>query len=65
MARELALPLDVRVAVHTGHAPPDTVDGFLRPLLADSAKRRGNSEAPLFNSRMFDGSTLPPEENLR
>src|SRR5215212_11410153 len=64
MARELAAPLDVLVAVHTDHAPPDSVDGFLRPLLADSGRRRANGEGPLFNSHMFDGSTLPLEENL-
>ena len=52
------------VAVHTDHAPPDSVDGFLRPLLADSGRRRANGEGPLFNSHMFDGSTLPLEENL-
>ena len=65
MTRELAGPLDVLVAVHTDHAPPDTVDGFLRALIADSARRRGDGEGPLFNSHMFDGSTLPLEENLR
>ena len=65
MARELAAPLDVLVAVHTDHAPPDTVDGFLLPLLAESAARHGRGEPPLFNSHMFDGSTLPLEENLR
>ena len=64
MARELAGPLDVLAAVHTDHAPPDSVDGFLRPLIADSARRRGDGDGPLFNSHMFDGSTLPLEENL-
>src|SRR5829696_8014523 len=64
MARELAGPLDVLVGVHTDHAPPSDVDGFLRPLLADSVRRRQNGGAPLFNSHMFDGSTLTLEENL-
>src|SRR3712207_401084 len=32
MAREPATPLGVLVAVHTDHTPPDSVDGFLRPL---------------------------------
>src|SRR5215218_6323670 len=64
MARELAARLDVLVAVHTDHAPPDSVDGFLRPLIADSTARRGRGEPPLFHSYMFDGSTLPLEENL-
>jgi fructose-bisphosphate aldolase class II len=65
MARELAAPLDVLVGVHTDHAPPDSLDGFLQPLIADSAARRGRGEPPLFNSHMFDGSTLPLDENLR
>jgi fructose-bisphosphate aldolase class II len=65
MARELAAHLDVAVAVHTDHAPPDTVDGFLRPLIADSARRHERGEQPLFNSHMFDGSTLPLDDNLR
>src|SRR3954466_16377860 len=55
MTRELAAPLDVLVAVHTDHAPPDTVDGFLRPLPAESARRHARKEPPLFSSHMFDG----------
>jgi fructose-bisphosphate aldolase class II len=58
-ARELDFP--GYVALHTDHCPPEHVDGFLRPLL-DASRERGE---PLFNSHMFDGSTLPLEENLR
>jgi fructose-bisphosphate aldolase class II len=65
LARELAERVDVVVGVHTDHAPPDAVDGFLRPLLADAARRRAHGDRPLFNSHMFDGSTLPLDENLR
>jgi fructose-bisphosphate aldolase, class II len=54
LAREVAAELPVHVALHTDHCPPEQVDTFLRPLL----------ERPLFNSHMFDGSTLPLEENL-
>src|SRR3954466_5060108 len=64
LTRELAAGLDVLVAVHSDHAPPDTVDGFLRPLLAESARRHARNEPPLFSSHMFDGSTLPLTENL-
>src|SRR4051794_13162697 len=64
MARELAAPLGVLVAVHSDHAPPDSVDAFLRPLIADSRARRDRGEPPLFNSHMFDGSTLPLADNL-
>jgi fructose-bisphosphate aldolase class II len=65
MAHELADRVPVLVALHTDHAPPDAVDTFLRPLLADSARRRRNGEPPLFNSHMFDGSSLPLDDNLR
>jgi fructose-bisphosphate aldolase class II len=65
MAHEVAARLPVAIGLHTDHAPPAAVDGFLRPLLADAALRRGRGQAPLFNSHMFDGSTLPLEDNLR
>jgi fructose-bisphosphate aldolase class II len=64
-AREVASDYDVLVALHTDHCPPDQVDAFVRPLLAESLRRRERGEPPVFNSHMFDGSTLPLEENLR
>jgi fructose-bisphosphate aldolase class II len=54
----------VFVALHTDHCPPDQVSSFVRPLLAVSSARVDVGEQPLFNSHMFDGSTLPLEENL-
>ncbi|HEX5192029.1 MAG TPA: class II fructose-bisphosphate aldolase [Solirubrobacteraceae bacterium] len=54
----------VLVALHTDHCPPDKLDDFLRPLLAESLARRQRGEQPLFHSQMFDGSTLPLEQNL-
>jgi fructose-bisphosphate aldolase, class II len=53
------------VALHTDHCPPDQLDAFVRPLLAESLRRRERGEPPLFNSHMFDGSSLPLEANLR
>jgi fructose-bisphosphate aldolase class II len=53
-AHELAARVDVSIALHTDHCPPAHVDDFLLPLIAT---RR-------FNSHMFDGSTLPLDENL-
>jgi fructose-bisphosphate aldolase class II len=64
-AREVAGDYDVLVALHTDHCPPDQVDAFVRPLLAESLRRRERGEPPVFNSHMFDGSTLPLERNLR
>src|SRR4051812_1606015 len=64
-AHEVAEAYSVTIALHTDHCPPDQLDGFLRPLVAESAARRRRGQRPLFNSQMFDGSTLPLEENLR
>jgi fructose-bisphosphate aldolase class II len=64
MAHELARELPVAIALHTDHCPPGQVDAFLRPLIADSLERRARGEPALFNSHMFDGSTLPLDENL-
>jgi fructose-bisphosphate aldolase class II len=65
MARELAGEWPVRIALHTDHCPPSQVDAFLRPLIEASVQLRAAGEPPLFGSHMFDGSTLPLEENLR
>jgi fructose-bisphosphate aldolase, class II len=64
-AHEAARRYGVFVALHTDHCPPDQLDSFVRPLLAESIRRRERGEPPLFNSHMFDGSTLPLAENLR
>ena len=55
----------VLVALHTDHCPPAHVDDWLRPLLAESRRRVEHGATPLFHSHMFDGSTLPLDENLR
>jgi fructose-bisphosphate aldolase class II len=54
----------VTVGLHTDHCPPDQLDTFIRPLIAATRSRRERGERPLFNSHMFDGCTLPLEENL-
>jgi fructose-bisphosphate aldolase, class II len=53
------------VGLHTDHCPPDRVDSFLRPLLAISQERVARGDTPLFQSHMWDGSSLPLDENLR
>jgi fructose-bisphosphate aldolase class II len=55
----------VLVALHTDHCPPAHVDDWLHPLLAESQRRVERGATPLFHSHMFDGSTLPLDENLR
>jgi fructose-bisphosphate aldolase, class II len=64
LAHELAASCPVGIVVHTDHCMPKELDGFLRPLLAASLERAARGESPLFHSHMFDGSTLPLEENL-
>jgi fructose-bisphosphate aldolase class II len=53
------------VGLHTDHCPPGRVDSFLRPLLTISQERVANGDMPLFQSHMWDGSSLPLDENLR
>ena len=64
MARELGERVPVSVAVHTDHCPPGLLETFLEPLIAASEARVRDGGDPLFNSHMFDGSTLALEENL-
>src|SRR5215207_6429192 len=64
-ARLLAARYPVAIALHTDHAPPDRFGAFVRPLIDDSRRRVAAGEPPLFNSHMFDGSTLALEDNLR
>jgi fructose-bisphosphate aldolase class II len=54
----------VLIALHTDHCPPERFDDFLRPLLDATLERVRRNEAPLYHSHMFDGSSLPLEENL-
>lgn len=63
-ARETADRYPVLIALHTDHCPPELADDFLRPLLDASLERVRRGEPPLFQSHMFDGSSLPLEANL-
>ncbi len=56
---------DINIALHTDHCPPNKVDPFLRPLIAETARRRAAGQLNLFSSHMFDGASLPLEENMR
>src|SRR4051812_46845961 len=63
-AAVVAEQVPILVAPHSDHCPPEDLDGFLRPLLAASRERRRQGRQPLFLSQMFDGSSLPLDENL-
>jgi fructose-bisphosphate aldolase, class II len=65
VARVLAANHPGLVALHTDHCPPARLDDYLRPLLAMSQDRVARGGEPLFQSHMWDGSSLPLEENLR
>ena len=60
----LAEEYDVYVALHTDHCLKDKLDSFVRPLMAETRKRREQGLTNLFNSHMFDGSDLTLEENM-
>lgn len=56
---------NVYVALHTDHCKIDKMDKFIKPLLAETEKRRANGQPNLFSSHMFDGSDLPLSENMK
>src|SRR3954464_3847803 len=60
MTREVAAGLDVLVAVHSDHAPPNSVDGFLRPLLAESPTSCGR---PTCSVPASTGATCSPRRS--
>jgi fructose-bisphosphate aldolase class II len=63
-AREVAKNYGVTIALHTDHCHKDYVDNWLRPLLAASTERVAKGEEPIFQSHMWDGSSVPLAENL-
>lgn len=64
-AHRLAERYDVLIALHTDHCQPKKVDSFLKPLIAETTRRRAEGKGNLFQSHMFDGSDLPLDENMR
>ena len=55
----------INVAIHTDHCSADKVDKFMRPLLAETRRRRAAGLPNLFQSHMFDGSELPLAQNMK
>jgi fructose-bisphosphate aldolase class II len=64
-AHRLAAKYNVLIALHTDHCQPKKVDGFLRPLIAETARRRAAGLPNLFQSHMLDASELPLAENMK
>src|SRR5690625_1999843 len=63
-AHEVAKNYPVTVALHTDHCTKENLDSWVRPLLALEAEEVAAGKNPTFQSHMFDGSTVPLEENL-
>jgi fructose-bisphosphate aldolase, class II len=64
-AHRLAERHNVLIALHTDHCQPKKVDSFLRPLIAETARRRAVGLPNLFQSHMLDASELPLAENMK
>lgn len=62
--QRVAAKYDVNIALHTDHCQPGKVDTFLKPLIAETARRRKAGLPNLFNSHMLDASELPLKENM-
>ena len=60
----LAEEFEIYVALHTDHCYPDKLESFIKPLVQKTRERRAQKQKNLFNSHMFDGSSLPLEKNL-
>ena len=64
-AREIAAHYPhVTIALHTDHCAPKYLDGWLRPVLAHDAELVSQGREPLFQSHMWDGSTVSLGDNL-
>ena len=63
-AHEVAKNYPINIALHTDHCSKDKLDGFVRPMLAQSTERVKAGGLPIFQSHMWDGSAVPLEENL-
>jgi fructose-bisphosphate aldolase class II len=55
---------NILVGLHTDHCHPSKLDKFVKPLIAETEKRRAAGLPNLFNSHMFDGSELSMDKNI-
>ncbi|MBN2601562.1 MAG: class II fructose-bisphosphate aldolase [Candidatus Marinimicrobia bacterium] len=63
-AHHIAAKYDINIALHTDHCQTDKIDSFLKPLIAETARRRAAGLPNLFNSHMYDGSAVSLKENM-
>lgn len=64
-AREVAKNYNVTVALHTDHCAKQNIDSWVRPLLELEAEEVKAGRDPFFHSHMWDGSSVPLDENLK
>ncbi|WP_125981747.1 class II fructose-bisphosphate aldolase [Bifidobacterium goeldii] len=55
---------NITIALHTDHCAKQYLDDWVRPLLALEADEVAHGHEPMFQSHMWDGSTVPLDENL-
>jgi len=61
----LAERYNVYIALHTDHCRTEKLESFLYPLIKETEKRRSENKSNLFQSHMFDGSSLSNDDNMR
>jgi fructose-bisphosphate aldolase class II len=64
-AHVVAARYPVNIALHTDHCPRNSLDTYVRPLIAISRERVVRGQGPLFQSLMWDGSAVSLTENLQ
>ncbi|MDO4913233.1 MAG: class II fructose-bisphosphate aldolase [Bifidobacteriaceae bacterium] len=55
---------DITVALHTDHCASQYLDSWIRPLLDIEMENVAHGKEPMFQSHMWDGSTVSLDENL-
>lgn len=63
-AHTVADSYPITVALHTDHCPKGALDDFVMPLIAASEEEVKAGRNPIFQSHMWDGSSVPLGENL-
>ncbi len=63
-ATEVAKNYPITVALHTDHCAKQNLDSWVRPLLALEIEQVKAGKLPTFQSHMWDGSSVPLDENL-
>ncbi len=64
-AAEVAKNYGVTIALHTDHCAKQNLDSWVRPLLALEVEQVKAGKLPTFQSHMWDGSSVPLDENLQ